>query len=430
MVTAGRQSRRSLTPSAVSFFAGIGGFDLGLERAGFEIQFQCEIAPFCAQVLSRHWPNVRRASDIRSVCAKDIPNVQLWTGGFPCQDLSVARGARGRDGLAGSNSGLFFPFLDLVRARRPQVVLLENVVGLLSANSGADFHVVLRSFVELGYSVAWRVCNTRYFGAPQSRPRVYICCWRGAAESAISSLYQSGQHQLLENPRAAFVRGDRCRKTGAIVPETAFCLAATSGRHTGTDWSRSYIAYPNKVRRITPQEAERIQGFPAGWSDVPVPGGDGDSLRYHAVGNAVSVPVVEWIAKRIIAELGRRDVSGDIKSWLYQYPVCEATDCLFPLAGRPFPKSHDGRRWKRGGLVSGTVVIDAQVTPSPIAPILSRFVDALDPDRPCEKYFISANAATGILRRVKSQGRELFPPLAKSLRKLARTGRATKALAD
>ena len=422
-----RNHRTAQRHKAVSFFAGIGGFDLGFERAGFEVAFQCEISPFCRQVLRTHWPAVPHANDIREIRPKDVPEADVWTGGFPCQDLSVARGSRGRDGLAGSNSGLFYPFLSLVEHRLPRVVLLENVVGLLSANAGADFHVVLQSFAGLGYTVAWRVCNTRYFGAPQSRPRVYICCWRGGSECAVSSLYEPGEHQTLENPRLAFVRGDRCQRTGAVVPHTAFCLAATSGRHTGTDWSRSYVSYPAAVRRITPQEAERIQGFPAGWTDVDTTEADSDSSRYHAVGNAVSVPVVEWIANRISAGLVQKPRSRDTLEWLSRYPIHSGADSLFPDQGSPFPNSHKGNRWRRGGVVVAKQIFDAQVSPSPSTPIDSRFVDVLDRERPGRKYFISANAATGILRRVDSQGRELFPPLAKSLQRLAKNAEAQKA---
>ncbi len=96
------------------------------------------------------------------------------------------------------------------------------------------------------------------------------------------------------------------KKEVPIIPKLAFCLAATSGRHTGTDWSRTYIPYKSKVRRLTPEECERLQGFPTGWT---IPDGlfasddDIDGLRYKALGNAVSVPVAEWIGERIVRSL-------------------------------------------------------------------------------------------------------------------------------
>lgn len=216
-----------------SFFAGIGGFDLGFQRAGIRPAFHCEVNPYCISVLRRHWPKIPCVSDIREVAAECLPEAEVWSGGFPCQDVSVARGWLGRDGLKGKNSGLFYPFATLVEAKLPQVVLMENVTGLLNSHDGRDFAVVLQTFQNLGYGVAWRVLNTRYFGAPQSRPRVYICAWRGSARRASSVLFESGAPFRPENPRLGFLRPTKSTRTRATVPEIAFCLAATSGRHTG-----------------------------------------------------------------------------------------------------------------------------------------------------------------------------------------------------
>ena len=249
-----------------SFFAGIGGFDLGFQRASGVPVFHCEINPFCLSVLRRHWPKVPTSEDVRLVKSIDIPEAEIWCGGFPCQDVSVARGWLGREGLSGQNSGLFYPFIRLIQERVPEVVVLENVSGLLNSHGGRDFASIIEKFDSLGYGVAWRVLNTRYFGAPQSRPRVYVCAWHGSPEKAVKVLYEQGATHQPENPRLGFLRESRCKATGAYVPEVAFCLAATSGRHTGTDWSRSYVAYKNEVRRLTPSECERIQGFPTGWA--------------------------------------------------------------------------------------------------------------------------------------------------------------------
>ena len=98
-----------------SFFTGIGGFDLGFEEAGFEVNFQCELQNFCEMVLKKHWPEVKCEKDISSIDAKVIPAADVWCGGFPCQDLSVARGALGRHGLNGARSGLFYRFAELAR---------------------------------------------------------------------------------------------------------------------------------------------------------------------------------------------------------------------------------------------------------------------------------------------------------------------------
>ncbi len=110
-----------------SFFAGIGGFDIGFERNGFATQFLCEINPFCNEVLKRHWPQVERVGDISELHPDDVPDAEVWCGGFPCQDISVARGAAGRPGLGGSRSGLFFEYARLIEAKQPTAVVIENV---------------------------------------------------------------------------------------------------------------------------------------------------------------------------------------------------------------------------------------------------------------------------------------------------------------
>lgn len=296
-----------------SFFAGIGGFDLGFERAGIETVWQCEKKSFCLDILAKHWPEVPRESDITKVVPNDIPEAEIWAGGFPCQDVSLARMGP-RSGLRGKQSGLFYDFAQLIGARRPEIVILENVAALLSSHDGRDFAVILRTLAEFGYGVAWRVLDSRYFGIPQSRTRVFVVGSLGGPETAGSILFepecsdrdsearrQDGKKSIspfaisVGNPKQGFVK------------KLAHCLYAESARHTGTDWSRNYVSYPEgAVRRLTPLETERLQGFPDDWT-MPthdMPNEDTlDSARYHACGNAVSVPVAEWLGGRIAAAL-------------------------------------------------------------------------------------------------------------------------------
>ena len=158
---------------AASLFSGIGGFDLGLERAGFEITFQCEIDKFCRTILKHRWPKVTCHENIKELTADAITVSDVWAGGFPCQDVSLAR-MGSRAGLKGKRSGLSYEFASLIGEARPRVVLLENVAGLLSSHRGRDFGTVLGTLAELGYSVGWRLLNSKNFGVPQSRQRVYI----------------------------------------------------------------------------------------------------------------------------------------------------------------------------------------------------------------------------------------------------------------
>lgn len=297
-----------------SFFAGIGCFDLGFERAGMQTVYQVEKKQFCLDILEKHWPDVARDTDIQEVRADAIPEAEVWAGGFPCQDVSLARMGP-RKGLRGSQSGLFYDFAELIGERRPKVVVLENVAALLSSHSGRDFGIVLRTLADFGYGLAWRVLDSRHFGVPQSRSRVFIVGSLGGPASAGKVLFEpecgdrdsekgrsNGEKSV--SPFAISV-GDSER---GYVKKLAHCLYAESARHTGTDWSRNYVSYPEgRVRRLTPLETERLQGFPDDWTyptheiaNVNTL----DSARYHACGNAVSVPVAEWIGHRIVRELG------------------------------------------------------------------------------------------------------------------------------
>ena len=419
-----------------SFFSGIGGFELGFQRAGIRPAFHCEIQRYCSSVLQRHWPITPCVGDILKVTAESIPSADVWCGGFPCQDVSVARGWLGRDGLKGKNTGLFYPFAELVKAKLPPVVIMENVTGLLNSHDGRDFAVILQTFQELGYGVAWRVLNTRYFGAPQSRPRVYICAWRNSSRQAFNVLFEAGATFHPENQRLGFLRQTTCKKTGAHVPEVAFCLAATSGRHTGTDWSRSYVAYHDEVRRLTPTECERLQGLPEGWTlpndDFHLSDDAIDTLRYHAIGNAVSVPVVEWVAGRVRAELRQSLArpSGSVSDTAgIDYAIDRVHDFSLKKAVNVQISTFVGRddapkiKWSSGGIVAAGRCVMAPVSSSPSTPVKSLLVDVLDAVKPSSRYFLSPNAATGILRRVASQDRELFAPLDAALRRLSKTAK-------
>jgi DNA (cytosine-5)-methyltransferase 1 len=301
-----------------SFFAGIGGFDLGFERTKrLKVVWQCEISEFCRDILRQHWSDVDCARDIKEVAnekipGQSIPDAAVWTGGFPCQDVSLARMGP-RKGLRGKQSGLFFDFARLIEARRPPTVVIENVAGLLSSHRGRDFQIVVRTLAELGYGVAWRVFNSRYFGVPQSRQRVYIVACHRDPERAATILFEpecgegndeaSGSNG--SNAVSPFKKELGDPRKGPVVQGLAYCLYACSARHTGTDWSRTYVTYPDgRVRRLTPLECERIQGFPDGWTIPKMKIDDVeklDTLRYHAIGNAVTVNVAEWLGRRILA---------------------------------------------------------------------------------------------------------------------------------
>ena len=180
--------------TGVSLFAGVGGFDLAMERNGVDVVASVEIDKKCQEVLAHRFPNSKIFDDVTTVKGSDligagfIPSRGIITGGFPCQDLSVAGK---RAGLAGARSGLFWEIARIVEETQTEYAILENVPGLLSSNNGADFAVVLGTMADLGYSVAWRVLDAQYFGVPQRRKRVFIACRRASSGSAGEILFKS-----------------------------------------------------------------------------------------------------------------------------------------------------------------------------------------------------------------------------------------------
>lgn len=170
--------------NAVSLFSGIGGLDLGFERAGFQTVAQAEIDPKCLSLLAHRWPDVHRFTDVKDVTRDSLASfgpITLIHGGFPCQDLSIAGR---RAGLDGAKSGLWREFHRILGDVRPEWVVVENVPGLLSSKEGEDFATLTGSLLDLGYGVAWRVLDAQFFGVPQRRRRVLIVGHLGNAERA------------------------------------------------------------------------------------------------------------------------------------------------------------------------------------------------------------------------------------------------------
>lgn len=172
-----------------SLFSGVGGFDLGLERAGMVCVWQVEIDKHAQAVLAKHWPDVPRKKDVRRVHAGKLVRPDWIVGGFPCQDLSVAGQRAGR---AGKRSGLFFEFMRIVKEFAPGGVLIENVPGLLSSGERRDMGTVIGELGKLGYGVAWRVYDSQFFRVAQQRRRVFIVGCAGAdVRRAAEILFES-----------------------------------------------------------------------------------------------------------------------------------------------------------------------------------------------------------------------------------------------
>jgi DNA (cytosine-5)-methyltransferase 1 len=187
--------------TGVSLFAGVGGFDLAMARQGVRVVASVEIDKHCQSVLSRQFPDAQIFNDVTTVKGSDLigagftPSTGIITGGFPCQDVSVAGK---RAGLAGARSGLFWEAARIVEEAQSEYFVLENVPGLLSSNKGRDFGVVIGTMADLGYSVGWRVLDAQYFGVPQRRKRVFIVGRRSSDRGIAEILFKS--EGLRRNP--------------------------------------------------------------------------------------------------------------------------------------------------------------------------------------------------------------------------------------
>lgn len=163
-----------------SLFSGIGGLELGLEAAlGAETLWQCESDPYARAVLERHWPEVERYDDVKTMVRP--PYVEILCGGFPCQDIS---NAGKREGIHGQKSSLWFEFARIIAEVRPQYVVVENVAAL--ARRGLD--VVLGDLARLGYDAEWSVVSAESVGAPHRRNRLFVLAWRATSHANLQGL--------------------------------------------------------------------------------------------------------------------------------------------------------------------------------------------------------------------------------------------------
>lgn len=315
----------------IDLFSGIGGFALGFQKAGLNIveHFFSEIDKNAINIYKNRFPKakelgdvttIRDLSDLRRACAGKIV---IITFGFPCQDLSVAgKGA----GLVGARSGLFFEAIRIVKELNPQYFIFENVKGLLTNNRGADFVRCLREIADIGlYDCEWQLVNTSWF-LPQNRERVYfVGHLRGTSRPKVFPIRESNeeavglQRQCVEQytkirSASYIVEGQQFQKVKQInrtennyqqdrvysIDGISPCLNTLPGGNLQPKIVLETLDNID-IRKLTPLECERLQGFPDGWTEY---GADGkkisDTARYKALGNAVSVPLPEIIGKKLL----------------------------------------------------------------------------------------------------------------------------------
>ena len=262
-----------------SLFAGIGGFDLGFERAGFECRWQVEIDNYATKILEKHWPQVHRERDIRECNASNLERVDCIIGGFPCQDISYAgRGA----GLDGERSGLFFEAIRLVRELQPRAIVLENVAALLTR--GLDR--VLGTLAEIRYDAQWHCIPAAAVGAPHIRDRVFVlayskserrretgqCCKRQAKRLGVSS-------EVLADANSMFAQ--RLGESGLQVMEARHRQGKLK---SVSDGARQHWSVEPSVGRVA-------NGIPARVD------------RLRCLGNAIVPQVAEVVARMTLENL-------------------------------------------------------------------------------------------------------------------------------
>ena len=386
-------------------FSGIGGFDLAMRNLGHETVGACEIDKYARSVYARQFPGVAIWENATTIKPKELPDFDILCAGFPCQAFSLAGKRRGFDDTRGS---LFFEIARIAKEKRPSILFLENVRGLLSHDKGKTFHTILATLDEIGYDVQWQIINSKYF-VPQNRERIFIVGY--SRKGSRREIFPLGNYDtkvggeikkvamLTDNPNNAVLSPDgisstvlsgggsgsrtniavgKIKKVGVysqgisvydtdgLAPTISACTHGYAigniiepGQRTMiiADRSRSYagkgrklespkdisnsltsvtkdnlvttfVMLTNKnsntkqrvqdrnstwclgtsgdfglkdgtrIRRLTPLECERLQGFPDNWTKYDSEGNIvSDTQRYKMCGNAVTVPVVEYIGE-------------------------------------------------------------------------------------------------------------------------------------
>ena len=314
----------------LDLFSGIGGFRLGLERAGHTPVGWVEIDKFARQSYQAMYDTTGEwtATDINKVTDEQWREfngtVELIAGGFPCQSFSIAGK---REGFLNKTKGtLFFEVARAVKQIKPRFVFLENVKGLLNHDKGNTFRTILNTFDELGYDVQWRVLNSKNFGVPQNRERVYIIGHlRGYSGREVFSIFGENGETYKDglSPTLNTMQG------GGREPKVMVKEATKKGYDTATVGDSINISQPNsktrrgrvghgiantlvtgseqatltseyRIRKLTPRECWRLQAFPDELFDKAQQAGLSDSQLYKQAGNSVTVNVIEYIGKMIV----------------------------------------------------------------------------------------------------------------------------------
>lgn len=359
-----------------SMFSGIGGFEHGIENIepGFDCVGYSEIDKYATAIYQYHYSEHKNYGNAKDIVPEEIPDFELLVGGFPCQAFSVA-GKRG--GFDDTRGTLFFDVARVLKAKRPDWFLLENVKGLCSHDSGKTLGTIYKVLTDLDYTVGWEVVNSCQFGVPQNRERIFIVGHLTEAGGCVGEILPVGESEKTNHaenlkqsdndiagtlnchnnsPRQCFDSGTvlisdsgnshKFEEQDGVVPTLR--KGTASGYHNylkenyyqgdvsgkGYKSQQNRIYYPNKlmctipssrpqnkvkifestdkhgarfgtkIRRLTPVECERLQGFPDGWTEYGVIDREtvkiSDTQRYKVLGNTVTVDVIEAFMEKMI----------------------------------------------------------------------------------------------------------------------------------
>ncbi|WP_350443795.1 DNA cytosine methyltransferase [Lactiplantibacillus plantarum] len=278
----------------IDMFAGIGGFHLGMEQAGHTCVGWIEWDKFARQSYQviHDVEGIWNASDIRTVRASELPRADCWCFGFPCQDISVAGKQKGF--TAGKRSSLFFTVTGLIRdleeEDRPSYLLIENVKNLLSINRGFDFLKLQIELDEIGYDVEWSVLDSAEV-VPQHRERIFIVGHlRGRRTQQVFPIVQDDRevNRWADATNTLTTRYGEAQGSGSYVAESESPKVKQAGNLNDF-----------RIRKLTPLECWRLQGFPDWAFTRAREAGLSDSQLYKQAGNSVTVPVIKAIAERM-----------------------------------------------------------------------------------------------------------------------------------
>ena len=321
-------------------FSGIGGFEYGINKC-FELQFQnrvlsnepngmqpagfntaresqsftcigfSEIDKYAISIYQKHFPGHKNYGDARDIIPEQLPDFDMLVGGFPCQSFSIAGKRQGFNDTRGT---LFFEIARILQVKKPKWILLENVKGLLSHDNFRTITTIFGVLTELGYTISWEILNSKHFGVPQNRERIFIFGFREGCERKI---FPIRQNEGLGKP--TFVKKEKtvpCLESTMYkgvsserfygIREEPFIQNVPHGFNDGfqkqfpnlraesSSEHNELLVKEDRIRRLTPVECERLQGFPDGWTE-----GISDTQRYKCLGNAVTTKVIEAIFRQL-----------------------------------------------------------------------------------------------------------------------------------